>query len=674
MNWRDSILQQFIPNLKPFTLVSDPDRLLTEELLLQDIQAKGFEIVLFEDPIAFRFSYESNYRSWTRKNHSINLAVIISNHQPLSSLPYDLLQQGTQIQVSLTDLFPNLNHRVIRSLDQADLDALYAVQQKYISKPLGENATKDFVLRHLFQIAAELIQQPTDLLEVLLKRHYAKQTIPSLLDERLIQVLHASGLFYGWDLESIVPNAQAFFTFLQAQWSDFIQECLTISQPRLSEAKGKWSKPTTQIPFADNRVRVYLDNLFLEGYLKPLSISSDDHAKLLPDYQWLKIGLYEDVISDQARRLDKQMTALENAIPDTEARYKEWLLFSRRWAELIVLWHQVKLSHASQQTSQISDWSDRFQALQNRLDASFQGWMQTRYIGLHNQPGTVMLHHLPRALAQRVEQSAKVALLVLDGMAQDQWIVLRQVLQRQQPEMRFDEDAIFAWLPTITSVSRQAIFSGRTPSFFADSIHRTDKEPRLWSQFWAGQGLTANEVVYQKGLGKLDTLPQISDALAQIEETLSHPKVRVVGFVVDAIDKIMHGMTLGTSGMHSQVKLWAEMGFMNKLLTLLLQNQFQICLTSDHGNIEAVGIGKISEGVTADLQGERVRVYSDPILRANTQANVPAAIDWLPTGLPQNYLPLLASGRSAFQPKDDNIVGHGSLSLEEVIVPLVWIE
>ncbi|NQT01458.1 MAG: hypothetical protein HQ580_05520 [Planctomycetes bacterium] len=42
---------------------------------------------------------------------------------------------------------------------------------------------------------------------------------------------------------------------------------------------------------------------------------------------------------------------------------------------------------------------------------------------------------------------------------------------------------------------------------------------------------------------------------------------------------------------------------------------FRVFLTSDHGNIEARGCGRPAEGAVADLRGERVRVYPDPVLR-----------------------------------------------------------
>ena len=263
-------------------------------------------------------------------------------------------------------------------------------------------------------------------------------------------------------------------------------------------------------------------------------------------------------------------------------------------------------------------------------------------------------------------QGCKVALLVVDGLSFDQWLVIREELIRQQPQLIFRENAIFAWVPTITQVSRQAIFAGRPPFYFPKSIQTTDKEPDLWTQFWADQGLSKNQVKYSRGLG--------DGSLDSIEELLSHPQARVAGLVIDKVDKIMHGMELGAAGMHNQIRQWAQQPYLASLLDLLLDKGFCIFLTSDHGNIEATGCGRPSEGAVADLRGERVRVYSDTLLRNKVQDQFPSAIQWPSVGLPEDYLPLIAPGRLAFVREGEQTVSHGGLAIEELIVPLIQIE
>jgi hypothetical protein len=246
-------------------------------------------------------------------------------------------------------------------------------------------------------------------------------------------------------------------------------------------------------------------------------------------------------------------------------------------------------------------------------------------------------------------------------------VVLREILVQQRPQLHYHEAAVFAWIPTITSVSRQAAFAGKPPVYYPGSIHRTDREAVLWTQFWSDYGLSQTEVAYARGLNK-------NSDLSHIEAALTHPQVRVIGLVVDAIDQIMHGMTLGTAGMHNQVRQWAAEGFLARLLDLLFDQSYAVFLTSDHGNIECVGRGRPAEGAVADLRGERVRVYPDPALRAQVQARFPDALAWPAPGLPANYHPLLAHGRSAFVQEGVSIVGHGSITLEELIVPFIHVE
>ena len=162
--------------------------------------------------------------------------------------------------------------------------------------------------------------------------------------------------------------------------------------------------------------------------------------------------------------------------------------------------------------------------------------------------------------------------------------------------------------------------------------------------------------------------------LTRVKELVSHPKVRAVGLVVDKVDKIMHGMALGSSGMHNLVRQWAKQGVLATLLDLLFDRGFAVFLTADHGNIETNGCGRPAEGSIADLRGERVRVYPDQVLRAGVKKRFPGAIEWPPIGLPDDYFALIAPKRFSFVRETDSSVSHGGVTLEEVVVPLVEIE
>jgi len=176
-SWRDQVLKEFTPQVARLTLVADPDGLLLEEGILHGIRERGFELIPFEDHVTFRYAYESKFRSrWDNGEHTDLVVVLRSPSSDLYSLPYDLLQAGRRLSFNLGDLFPNLSYPVVAALDAQDLDALFRAQIQHTPGNMGDNATKEFALRHVFGIAPELINQPSDLLRVLLRRHYQGKT------------------------------------------------------------------------------------------------------------------------------------------------------------------------------------------------------------------------------------------------------------------------------------------------------------------------------------------------------------------------------------------------------------------------------------------------------------------------------------------------------------------
>jgi len=157
-------------------------------------------------------------------------------------------------------------------------------------------------------------------------------------------------------------------------------------------------------------------------------------------------------------------------------------------------------------------------------------------------------------------------------------------------------------------------------------------------------------------------------------DDLNLERIKALGLVIDTVDKIMHGMQLGNAGMHNQIRQWCQAGYLSSLINYLIVNGFQVWLTSDHGNIECIGMGNPGEGVIAETRGERVRVYPTQELRSQVAEKYINAIVWDPVGLPTGYYPLLAKGTNAFVTKGKGTVTHGGASIEEVIVPLIKFE
>ena len=658
-NWRDAILNEFVPKVSKLTLVADPDSLLSEEKLALELRRRGFDLIEFKDPVEFRYVYEAKYRSLWDRGEYTDLVVILRHQEPgLTSLPYDLLRAGKKIFFNLGTLFPNLSYPIVEKLDLSLLDSLFDAQHKLPPGRLGENATKDFILRQVFGIAAERIDDEVELLSTLLSLHYGKIQVPHELIDRLVQILRQQHALHSWPLDKIIPDDKAFFEFLQERWPVFLNglgKAERIGEGR-REYKLKYEGPDL-LPFGHQNVRIYIDNLFVEGMLVPVRA-----ANLAVDASpWIRCGVVEAEAEDDEVRISRLFELVEQNLPTVESRYDDWTGFALKWAELSALIHCGSTSTHRSQWREIGD----------ALNGTFAIWLREHYASLITLPPIrpAMGHHLTRRLARDMEDSDEkgVALIVVDGLSLDQWVTVRWVLNGQNIDCVMRESATFAWIPTLTSVSRQAIFSGKPPQFFPESINSTDREEKLWQQFWMDNGLSRPEIAYKRGLGN-------GDISKDLDETVNPGQTKAVGLVVDMVDKIMHGIQLGAAGMHGQVAQWCQGGYLGKLIDCLLDHDYDIWLTSDHGNTECEGKGRPSEGVLAETRGARARVYQTPELRSRVASAFTSACEWEPVGLPDNYFPLVAGGRDAFETLGNSIVGHGGITLEEAIVPLVRFE
>jgi hypothetical protein len=645
-NWRDTILKNFTPQISRLTLVADPDGLLTEEGMLSAIKDRGFDLIPFDDAIAFRYAYESQYRSTWDKGKKTDLVVVLrSAEQQLNRLPFDLLKAGRPLTFALHQLFPKLNYPVIAGLDRSYLDAVDEGYQKHDGEQLTERGTKEFVLKKCFGIVADVLNTPVELLRVLLSLHSRKVQLPDFLADYLLENLKKNASFESWPLAEIISSRESFFRFLQDEWKTFLA---AQADPSVS----------CRVPFGHEDVRAYIDTFFLEGSLTPVE---QHNSATLP--AWAQTGIKHDPKVDALLRFGRLSKKFEAELPTADVSHRDWQQAAQRWAELVVLrWECTDLLEDADRSA----WTE----LQSSVEDAFGKWMMNRYGSLHNLPYhtlPVMVHQIARFLA--VEKTRKkldkVALLVLDGLAFDQWLLLKKSLESCDGFWRFQESAVFAWVPTLTSVSRQSIFAAEPPLYFPDSLSTTSKEKTHWLRFWEDHDVPPACVELVTNIDGPNDL--------NLEKALGNHRLSVLGVVWNKVDDIMHGMQMQTAGMHDQVRLWASQGHLHHLLTRLHSEGFTVYLTADHGNVTATGVGNPREGVLAETKGRRARVYDHNEFLDEVARKFPNSFRWPNYGLPPGQLVLLPEGLKAFTDAGDEVVSHGGIALEEVMVPFVAI-
>ena len=663
-SWSERILRSFPTDLSRFWVVCDPDAVLLDEQLLSILRERGFEVLPFEDPLAFRTDYEERYRAlWDQGKLGAATALVLHfKHSETEELPWDYLRQARTVQLSLAALLPKLAYNVVRQVEPANLAVLFDAYETELHSTRGESESKDFILEHVYQLTPRSIRSTSDFWRELLRLHFANRLLPPLFAEQVATILKSKNLLANQPIATWFSSKSALLRVVQEAWCHYLDK-QGLKGFRVNEAPSPHYGANAEvlaleIPFDHQDVRVIVDALFLEGSLQPLLV------KGIPEnvQDWLKVGILEDPAALK-NLVSQGLKSLSEGMPDDTSSYRDWSAFARRYGELLSRFHLLEVTQAAA-------FLEKLKALQKLSDDKLQAWIAAKHYGdLPSLPvtkGPVMVHHIPRFLAsRRAAGEVKVALLVFDGLAFDQWVQLRGWLANLSTPFHFDENVCFAWLPTLTSVSRQAIFSGLKPREFDTSIVRTDKEEVLWQNFWQDEGLKVNEIFYRKSLRQVEQLEAL-------EEALSDDKLKVVGLVIDEVDDRLH-KERSKKDVALWVGNWLNTGFVERLFSLLLKQGFHIYLTADHGNVEAVGVGKPSEGVIAETRGQRVRVYRSETLRADSAMVYPTTVRLELAGLPANYLPLFAGGRTAFVTAGEQVVVHGGVSVEELLVPFIKI-
>lgn len=302
---------------------------------------------------------------------------------------------------------------------------------------------------------------------------------------------------------------------------------------------------------------------------------------------------------------------------------------------------------------------DRYEELEpaiSQINDDFQTWLQLHYQSLPtashlNKPK--MVNKVLPHIAYKHGRQEKVALVVVDGMTYWQYLVLhkRLVANGLQPI----NDITMAWIPTITKLSRQAIFRGETPRM--DYQQNPSAEKRLWEDFWTAPArrdkkLTEFDLAYQHGsLAVADT------------------SARRIAVVDVDLDEKMHALA-SNKELYLLTEHWADKAAED--ICAIHDMGYSIYLTTDHGNILSHGWRSLTSGEKTFLykdgsRGTRHFIYNngaqmDDFIEANTEVSA----SWMRG---DNWL--VWKTNRCF--KGSDCITHGGSHFLEVVIPFVKI-
>lgn len=178
-----------------------------------------------------------------------------------------------------------------------------------------------------------------------------------------------------------------------------------------------------------------------------------------------------------------------------------------------------------------------------------------------------MVNRILPFIARNHSRDEKVALVVIDGMTYWQYLLLEKALQLSG--ISTINSFTLAWLPSITKLSRQAIFKGNIPNL--DYKQSPNEEQKLWENFW----------ITQSGFKKVESY-NISYNHGSL--TIDNPDKTRQAFVDTTLDERMH-----TVGNIRELYLLSEEWAKDTAAEIkdIHEMGYQIYITTDHGNIQA---------------------------------------------------------------------------------------
>ena len=288
----------------------------------------------------------------------------------------------------------------------------------------------------------------------------------------------------------------------------------------------------------------------------------------------------------------------------------------------------------------------------DKINETFQRWIDAEYFAtLQSNPllKAKGVNKILPHLSAKHSKNEKVALLVVDGFAFWQYILLKDFLKKVH--FSIEDGCTLAWMPSITMLSRQAIFRGSDP--LQDYKQNPENEMKLWFDYWEQQGFGSYEVQYI-----YDT-----DVFA-INEV-----VKRLAVVTVEMDKKMHSSS-DYKDLCSLTENWCPR-IVDKI-EAIINAGYTLYLTTDHGSLLSHGWRTLTSVEKVFLyedgsRGKRHLIYNNKeeeerFYKENPDLSMVKHDNWLSI-----------RDNSCFAKENTTMITHGGSHFLEMVVPLIKI-
>ena len=315
--------------------------------------------------------------------------------------------------------------------------------------------------------------------------------------------------------------------------------------------------------------------------------------------------------------------------------YGEWFKIAERKAEVDRLAAQYRMMI---DTQWISD--------------SFSAWVIKHFGQLSGElcQSTPVL--VSKALDYMKGHSDKFVIVVMDGMSEFDWSILRKSFGG----IKYDKASVFAMIPTVTSISRQCLLSNKYPVQLLEPWSQAKEKNEFMAYAMDEMGLNNNQIIYGRGY---DTDLKLGTRCAAI--------------VVNEIDDIVHGQGQERVGMLNDVNVMAENGKLANMVKRYLRQGFDVYITADHGNTPCVGVGLYrGSGVETATRSRRMMVLNSLADIDDLKAKYPL-VEYPKYYLNKDYVYLICEGQASYDSRGERVMSHGGITIDEVVVPFITV-
>jgi PglZ domain len=664
--WQDIVINKFSDIYdSQSVVVIDQDSLMHDDYLISQLQQKHYDILNFSKEVSFRYEFEESYRAHWDNGLKTQTVIIVQSYKETEYLPYDLVMKSKEIRLSLMDIFPLLNYVVLQKLDKVFYQKLFIAHQKLKEQnksfQKSSKETIHFLLRSVFNIDPFSINSNENLVKMLIEKHYAAILIPLEIQEELIHALKHQATGFSIDLQKAFDNKDYFYSWLQEQWFKYVEDIFNLIDGY---------KPI--IDFKSPELFFVIDNLFEEGLISKYILSNEQESQLfnlLEEQKLISIGItstrnsYSKVNEENMIDLYSLQLKIDQLVKlvedENDITLRDWLNRGNEFSQLV---YQV----TSLPPEKYKVIKDIFENVRKGVNLKFLEFLKKSYSAISfysDNKGPISLARVNQYIDKHRKEKQKTALLVLDGMALDQWFIIKEFIQ-QHCDLSFNDNRCYAIAPTVTSVSRQSLFSGKLPRYFEESLFTTNKEKNHWEQFWTNKGVRPKRIDYLN--------VKITDDLAEIKE-ITDSKNEIFGIVVNFIDDLMHAakdIQNGKKFFYDSIRSYLGNSNFIELLNILVSKGYKIYITSDHGNIDGIGNGIRAPKDLMESYAKRC-VFFDKINIAENFAQQNGLNLFKTNLMPDNIIPVYTNQRELYLRENAYEISHGGLTLEEMIVPFI---